>query len=264
MPTDHGIRGVRQSVTSGVVLGRLDSGAGPVTAISLADLTSQLLKTGKLAGASVKQEWQAGTVTAIDPRMTISAGTLDLVSSATQLRTIVFPLVGLPPGGQKYSVVMTQPGTLLANGGTPEAYIPTHPTATEDLTLNSIHASTTTTLGTITVNTGGTVTLPTFAAVSMGAGDVLQIVNQATADVTFADASFSFQYAVSEAIASTPTPEWSAGTVTAVGSGLTIAGATISATAAAQTRFAPLVNGQTPTAGIITDPSGQAIMVQTK
>jgi hypothetical protein len=40
------------------------------------------------------------------------------------------------------------------------------------------------------------VTGPTFAAVAMSAGDVIQVVNQATPDATFANGSFSLQFQV--------------------------------------------------------------------
>ena len=232
MTAPRGIRGVRESVPAGSVLGRLDSGSGPVSAISLADLTSQLLKTGKLAagGGGGKQEWSAGTVSAIDPRLTITAGTLDLVSSATQVRTIVFPVLGLIPAGQRCSVPISQPGTLLANGGTPEAFIGTAPGANTTLDVNLIHTGIATLLGTISVSTGGVVTFPTFAATPVSSGDVLQVVAGSVQDANFRDASFSLQYAVSEAVAVPTTEEWTAGTVTAIGAGMALTAGTISAT----------------------------------
>jgi hypothetical protein len=132
----------------------------------------------------------------IGPGLTLSPAETLQVEPSQLLRTVPFPITGKPPASQKYSLVMTQAGTLLANGGTPQAYIPTTPTATEDLTINTIHSGTVTPQGTIAVNTGGTVTFPSFAAVNMAAGDVLQLVNQGAQDATFADASFSFQFKV--------------------------------------------------------------------
>lgn len=140
--------------------------------------------------AAASSQWNAGTVTALASSLSNTSGTLAV---RAVLRTIPFPLVGAPPGGQAYSVVFTQAGTLLANGGAFQSYVPTHPTGTETLTVNTIHGGSVTAQGSIVINSGGTVTPPSFAAVAIGAGDVLQIVNQGTADATFKDASFSFQ-----------------------------------------------------------------------
>lgn len=118
------------------------------------------------------------------------------VASATNplLQTVPFSFVGLLPNGQTYNIPLTQAGTLLANGGTLASYIPVNPTATQHLTLNTIHSGTITPQCTITISTGGAVSGVTFSAVAFAAGDVVQIANQATADTTFANAAFGFQF----------------------------------------------------------------------
>lgn len=107
-------------------------------------------------------------------------------------RFVAFPLIGQPPASQKYSVAMVNAGTLVSNGA--ESYVPTYPNATENLVINTIHSGTITAQGTISINTGGTVTFPNFGTVAIAAGDIVQIVNQATQDATFKDASFSIPF----------------------------------------------------------------------
>ena len=124
------------------------------------------------------------------------AGATGATGPGTQLRTLPFPLVGKPPGGQHFNLTLTQAGTLLANGGTPQAYIPTNPTATQTLLLNTIHSGAVTNQGTISISTGGAVTWPSFSAVAIAAGDTVQMVNQAVQDATFADACLSPQFQV--------------------------------------------------------------------
>jgi hypothetical protein len=116
--------------------------------------------------------------------------------SVGQLRTVPFPMVGTVAGGQEMNITFTQAGTLLANGGTPQAFVGANPTATEHLTLNTIHSGTLITQGTVTISTAGAVTFPTFAAVAIAAGDTAQILNQSTADTTFANTCLSLQYQV--------------------------------------------------------------------
>ena len=136
--------------------------------------------------------WNAAYVGAIGSGLVDNAGTLDIEPSA-KIRTLPFPLVGIPPGGQDFNLTLTQAGTLLANGGTPEAYIPVNPTATQTLLLNTVHAGSITNRGTVTISTAGAVTWPSFAAVAIAAGDTIQMQNQAISDATFANACFSFQ-----------------------------------------------------------------------
>jgi hypothetical protein len=119
-----------------------------------------------------------------------------IIPASLYTRTLPFSFVGKPPSAQKFTLTLTQAGTLLANGGVVESYIPTVPTATQTLVLNTIHSGAVTNKGTISIATSGAVTWPSFAAVSISAGDSVQVVNQATADATFADACLSLQFKV--------------------------------------------------------------------
>jgi hypothetical protein len=150
-----------------------------------------LAATGLLGGTVGAQ----ATNIPLSTRLALSGGTLDLGSSA-MIRTIPFPMVGTLVGGQDMIITLTQAGTLLANGGAPQAQVKGRPTASNTLTLNTINSGTVHTQGTVSVNTGGTVTFPTFAAVPWAAGDSIELINQATADLTFANACLSFQFEV--------------------------------------------------------------------
>jgi hypothetical protein len=97
--------------------------------------------------------------------------------ASADIATVPFSLIGTPASGQIFPITVTQAGTLLANGGTPQAYIGTDPTSTAYLTIETIHSGTVVTQGTVTISTAGSVTWPTFSAVSMAAGDTAAIVN---------------------------------------------------------------------------------------
>jgi hypothetical protein len=223
------VRGLRQSIPSGTVLGRTEGGFGPARAITLAEITNHVITTGKVisSGGAIPQQWEAGSVNALAPGLAITTGTLisnyqapllttigDGLSLATgtisvgtlaysnlpasaDIRTLSFNMTGTLPGKQAYSMIMTQPGTLLANGGVFESYIPTNPTSTNTLVINTIHGTTVTPQATIAISVSGSISGVTFAAVPMAAGDVVQFVNQDTADATFADPVFALQYQVS-------------------------------------------------------------------
>jgi hypothetical protein len=180
-------------------------------------------------------QWQAGDVWALAANLVANSGTLELTAAAGSLvgnpgtaagvaqnitiganltlspsgvlsaagapssasiRTLAFPISGMPAGGQQFPLTITQAGTLLANGGTPQAYVGTDPTATETLTLKTIHSGTVTTQGTVSISTAGAVTWPSFSAVALAAGDTVQLVNEGTADATFGNACLSLQYQV--------------------------------------------------------------------
>jgi hypothetical protein len=139
--------------------------------------------------------WAAGAVSSLGGGLLLTAGVLD-IEAAAKIRSLPFTIVGQPTNAQQMNVTMTQAGTLLADGGAPQAYIPVNPTATQTLTLKTIHSGVITTQGTVSISTSGAVTWPTFAAVSMVAGDTVQLLNQATADATFANACLSIQFQV--------------------------------------------------------------------
>lgn len=145
------------------------------------------------SGGTFTVEWNGGSVGAIDPSLTLSGGTL-AVEASQLLRTVPFSFIGTLVGGQTYSICIPQAGTLLANGGSPKAYIPVNPTATQTFVLKTINSGTINTQGTISISTSGSITWPTFGAVPWSAGDTVQLANQGTADATFANACLSFQF----------------------------------------------------------------------
>jgi hypothetical protein len=124
-----------------------------------------------------------------------TSGTVAMEASQL-IRTIPFPMVGTVSGGQDMIITLTQAGTLLANGGATHAEVKVNPTATNTFTLNTINGGTVHTQGTVSVSTSGVVTFPTFTAVPFAAGDSIELINQATADATFANACLSFQFQV--------------------------------------------------------------------
>lgn len=128
-----------------------------------------------------------GTITA--------SGTIALEPSQS-IRSVPFPMVGPGTlvGGQDMLITIGQAGTLLANSG--YAHIKSNPTATETLTFNTINNGTVVTHGTISVSTAGATTFPTFANVPWSAGDSVELINQATADVSFSTACIGFLFQV--------------------------------------------------------------------
>jgi hypothetical protein len=183
--------GTGVTLTSGT-LTAASGGGGTVTEID----TGAGLHGGPITGGgTISADWNGGTVSALGTGLVLNSGTID-ASTAAKTRTLPFSLVGKPPNGQHFNLTLTQAGTLLANGGTPQAYVPTAPTATELLVLNTVHSGTVTARGTISVSTSAIVSWPTFSAVGLVAGDTVQLVNQATQDTTFADACLSLQFQV--------------------------------------------------------------------
>ena len=128
--------------------------------------------------------------------LSMNSGNLD-VTDAMRIRTIPFPFVGKPVAGQPYNITLTQTGNLLANGGAAYAYVPINPTATQTFNVNTIHSGVSTYQGQVSISTSGITTFPTFANVIMSAGDTIQLVNQATQDLTFANACISLQFEIS-------------------------------------------------------------------
>lgn len=156
-------------------------------------------ETGGAAGAT---EWNAGTVAAIGPGLQIGAGNTLQVTQAQRRRTLPFPIVGVPASAAVFCLALAQAGTLIANGaGTLQTAqvntgVFTNPTATERLVLSTVHSGTVTTQGTVAVNSGGTVALPAWGNVALAPGDSVQIVNQPTADATFANFTLALLFEV--------------------------------------------------------------------
>lgn len=72
------VRGIRQSLPPGYVLGRTSPGSGPAELIPLNNLGRALVGTGVVTGPAspAPQEWNAGTVNALGTGVTINSGTL--------------------------------------------------------------------------------------------------------------------------------------------------------------------------------------------
>ena len=74
------LRGIRQSIPSGYVLGRASPGTGDTQLIPHEDLAAKLVSTGAVVGPTT-QEWQAGTVTSTDTtEIVITTETLTLAN----------------------------------------------------------------------------------------------------------------------------------------------------------------------------------------
>ena len=181
------------SVPGNVVANSVTLGGGSVTSVVAGTgmTAGTITAAGTLAVAAATTAALGGII--VGGYLTVSSGTV-AVEAALSVQTLPFSFLGPLANAQQYNVCLTQAGTLLANGGTPQGYIPVNPTATQTLVLKTIHSGTLTTQGTISVNTGGTITWPTFTAVAMVAGDSVQLLNQATADATFANACLSLQF----------------------------------------------------------------------
>lgn len=72
------IRGIRQGIRAGSVLGRRSPGTGAVEEITLGDLVTSVVSTGQVitSGGANPQNWTAGKVGTIAPGITVTAGTL--------------------------------------------------------------------------------------------------------------------------------------------------------------------------------------------
>lgn len=85
------IRGIRQSIGAGSVLGRKSPGVGAVEEVTVAELTTAIINTGQVltSGGSNPQEWTAGKVGGVSPGLTVTAG--ELIAD-WQITTIVAAL----------------------------------------------------------------------------------------------------------------------------------------------------------------------------
>ena len=100
-----------------------------------------------------------------------------------------FVLPGKPAVSAVFHLVMAMAVVIPANFAGTVAYAGTVASANATFTLNHISGATTTEIGTIIFNTTGhtAIALSTQAAVSVAAGDVLQLVAPALQDATLAD-----------------------------------------------------------------------------
>lgn len=178
-----------------IVIGSAFLNAGTITNTGTIS-SPTLAATGLLGGTLGAQATNVAVGQGLTFTASGTAAPVLALETSQAIRTVPFPMIGTLQSGQEMNITFTQAGTLLANGGTPQAFIGTNPTATQHLTLNTIHSGTVIAQGTVTISTAGSTTFPSFAAVPIAAGDTGQLLNQATADATFGNACLSFQLQV--------------------------------------------------------------------
>lgn len=111
------------------------------------------------------------------------------VPAEVQSLPLGFIIPGKPAAGQVYHLVMAMAVTIPANLAGTVVYDGALANGNAVWTTNKISAGTASLIGTITITPAGhqTCTLSTQAAVSMAAGDVLQLVAPTTQDTQLAD-----------------------------------------------------------------------------
>jgi hypothetical protein len=74
------IRGIRQGIRSGTVLGRKSAGTGAVEEITIGELANRVIATGGVVttGAANPQQWTAGPVSSLGANITISEDVLEV------------------------------------------------------------------------------------------------------------------------------------------------------------------------------------------
>lgn len=146
-----------------------------------------------ISASSPPSQWTGGVVTTLGADFSINSGTIS-VADSLHYDPLEFSLVGKPSAGQVYQLVMTEPGTLVANAAGATSRVITNPTATMAFPLATVSSGTVTTAGTISINTGGTVTWPSFSGVVLTAGNSVQITAPGTQDATGADIALALRY----------------------------------------------------------------------
>lgn len=157
------IRGIRDSIPSGYVIGRGSSQDGPAELISLSTLGQKIIATGAVPSA------------ADIPTVPADFG---------------FFFSGKPTGSQViFEIKLPKAITLAANLTGSQAGADTAPTADWTMTLKKNGSS----IGTIKfAATTGAVTITFASTVNFAIGDILQITGQSVADTTLADFFVSF------------------------------------------------------------------------
>lgn len=131
------VRGVRQSVPSGYILGRISPGDGPAELIPLSTAQQHLAASVPATAAgewtagavnaldaltinngTLTAEWQSGTVDVLGPNLTLAAGTLNAVTQPQEWNAGNVTLVGtgLTLVGEVLSLVGGEAGTGLFSG----------------------------------------------------------------------------------------------------------------------------------------------------
>ena len=174
-------------VSSGTISNAGIVSLSPGTGISVSGST--ITNTGVLA---INQGTlnSAGTIT-VSTGLTLAAGGTLTAGTPSISRTASFNVIGQPPAMQAFKTIFAQAGTLSTTGAVGE--LGTNPAGTWLWVVDTVHAGTVTNQGTITITSGGTISFPSITQ-AMSAGDVAQIVSQATPDTTGADLVLGFVY----------------------------------------------------------------------
>lgn len=155
------IRGIRDSLPSGYMLGRLSSGDGPAELISLDHVAQKIAATGIVGGSG------GGSVADFGLFFSGKPGSSQVIFEMIMSKNILLPL---HLGGSQF-----KPNT--------------PPLADYTVTLNKNGVS----IGTIKfAATTGATTIVFTASKNFSIGDTFQIVGPVTADGNIADIAFSF------------------------------------------------------------------------
>ena len=164
------IRGIRDTLPPGYILGRGAGTAGPTQLISLKDLAGSLTGTGSiLSPAQI-----AAAIAAISGRPSDFAIFWAGVTGATNIFVEV-----------KFTRAITLPANLTGSYFTSD----TVPAADYTVAISQNGTS----KGTIVFHHDGTITVTFSSAVAFAAGDVFKLTGQVTADSTFANIGFAFK-----------------------------------------------------------------------
>ena len=166
-PGDIAVRGVRQSMPSGVVVGRVSGGIGPAELIDLPTLGQGIQATGIIYGPQNPPP----------PFVQVIADFgLFFIGQPTASQIIFF---------RKAARAFNLPVSLAGS----EFGCDTNPTSTYVLTINKNGSS----VGSLSIATDGTVT-PTFTTSTTWAiGDTFSITGQVTPDATLTDLWLEFK-----------------------------------------------------------------------
>lgn len=149
---------------------------------------------GKLIG-------NPGTAAAIYSDVTVGSGltlsvggTLSATGGSSITRWMSMNIQNLPPSSQTYDYIMTEAGTLSANGGNFQGLCVNNPTASWLWQVSLVHSGTVTALGTVTINTSGAFTAPTYSATAFAAGNVVRLTAPGTQDLTGGNVTFGIEF----------------------------------------------------------------------
>jgi hypothetical protein len=235
------IRGIRDSIPSGYMLGRVSAGNGPAELIHVSTLGQVITAAGTGGGgSSAPAEWNAGSVTVLAGGLSVSGGTLDVTVAQEWSAGTVTALQGLAIGGafgaettltadwnvglvDEIGVGLTigtshKAGTLFTDWGAGSVLA-----VGTGLTIVSETLSATG--GTSEWNAGTVAALGGSLSIN-GSGTLADALEWNAGTVTALGTGLSI---TSGTLNVSSTGEWTAGTVSAIGTGLTLTTGTLTA-----------------------------------